>query len=102
MRPEIVVLWIVAALLKQFCTTNNLNDANRFLYSKDSKNARMAALLAVDAVPCRTRSSGSFPPMAAAILYPDLSAVAELKALGSKASDGAYVADGHALPCPPG
>ena len=32
--------------------------------------------------------------MAAAILYPDLSVIPELKPLGSKVSDGAYVAIG--------
>jgi solute:Na+ symporter, SSS family len=93
MRPEVIVLWVVAALLKQVCTTNNLNDANRFLYSKDSRNARKAALLA----------SGLFlvgpllwfiPPMAAAILYPDLSVLPELNGLGKKASEGVYVVMG--------
>ena len=84
------MLWIVAALLKQVCTTNNLNDANRFLYSKDSRNARKAALLAsilflVGPV------LWFIPPMAAAILYPDLSVVPELKSLGTKASEGTYV-----------
>ena len=93
LRPEIVVLWVVAALLKQFCTTNNINDANRFLYAKDSRAAKRAALLA----------AGLFvigpilwfiPPMAAAILFPDLSVIPELKPLGTKVSDGAYVAIG--------
>ncbi len=93
MRPELVVLWVVAALVKQVCTTNNLNDANRFLFAKDSRNARRAALLA----------AGLFvigpilwfiPPMAAAILYPDLSVIQELKPLGKNLSEGAYVAIG--------
>jgi SSS family solute:Na+ symporter len=90
MRPQIVVLWIVAAILKQLCTTNNLNDSNRFLYSKDSKNARKAALLA--AVLFMIGPVLWFiPPMAASILYPDLSKVPELASLGSKASEGVYV-----------
>jgi SSS family solute:Na+ symporter len=89
-RSPVIILWIVASLLKQVCTTNNLNDANRFLYSKDSRNARKAALLAsilffVGPV------LWFIPPMAAAILYPDLSVVPELKSLGAKASEGTYV-----------
>jgi SSS family solute:Na+ symporter len=93
MRPEVVVLWVVAAILKQVCTTNNLNDANRFLYSKDSINARKAALLA--AILFMVGPLLWFiPPMAAAILYPDLSVLPELRSLGSKASDGVYVAMG--------
>jgi solute:Na+ symporter, SSS family len=93
LRPEIVVFWILASLIKQFCTTNNINDANRFLYAKDTKAARSAALLA--AVLFVVGPILWFiPPMAAAILYPDLSVIPELKALGSKASDGAYVAIG--------
>jgi SSS family solute:Na+ symporter len=90
MRPQIVVLWIVAAVLKQLCTTNNLNDANRFLYSKDSKNARKAALLA-SLLFLVGPILWFIPPMAASILYPDLSVVPELKDLGSKASEGVYV-----------
>ena len=93
LRPEIVVLWVVAALLKQFCTTNNINDANRFLYAKDSSAAKRAALLA--AVLFVVGPILWFiPPMAAAILYPDLSVIPELKPLGTKVSDGAYVAIG--------
>jgi solute:Na+ symporter, SSS family len=83
----------VAALIKQFCTTNNINDANRFLYSKDSQAARSAALLAAILFVVGP-ILWFIPPMAAAILYPDLSVIPELKALGSKASDGAYVAIG--------
>jgi solute:Na+ symporter, SSS family len=93
MRWEIVVFWVVAALLKQVCTTNNLNDSNRFLYSKDSSNARKAALLA-SVLFLFGPILWFIPPMAAAILYPDLSVLPELKSLGSKASDGVYVAMG--------
>jgi solute:Na+ symporter, SSS family len=93
LRPEIVVLWVVAALVKQICTTNNLNDANRFLYAKDTKNARWAALLA--AILFLVGPLLWFiPPMAAAILYPDLSTIPELRPLGAKLTDGAYVAIG--------
>ncbi|MBU1101876.1 MAG: transporter [Bacteroidetes bacterium] len=92
-RPEIVYLWVFAMILKQFCTTNNLADSYRFLYSKDSKNARRAGLLA--AVLFFIGPIIWFiPPMAAAILYPDLSVIPELRSLGSHISEGAYVAIG--------
>ncbi|MEO6002275.1 MAG: transporter [Opitutus sp.] len=64
-------LWCVAMLLKQFTTTNNLFDANRYLSVKDSRHARLAGFF----------GAGLFvlsifiwfiPPMAARILVPDL------------------------------
>lgn len=93
LRPQIVVFWVLAAIVKQICTTNNINDSNRFLFAKDAPNARKAALLA----------AGLFaigpivwfiPPMAATILYPDLSVIPELAPLGNRVTDGAYVAIG--------
>jgi SSS family solute:Na+ symporter len=93
LRPQVVVLWVVAALVKQFCTTNNLNDSNRFLFSRDSKTARQASLLA-SLLFVVGPILWFIPPMAAAILYPDLSVIPELKPLGSHISDGAYVAIG--------
>jgi SSS family solute:Na+ symporter len=93
LRPQVVVLWVVAALVKQFCTTNNLNDSNRFLFSRDSRAAKSAALLA-SILFVVGPLLWFIPPMAAAILYPDLSVIPELKPLGSKITDGAYVAIG--------
>jgi Na+/proline symporter len=93
LRPQVVVLWVVAALVKQFCTTNNLNDSNRFLFSRDSRTARRAALLA-SILFVVGPILWFIPPMAAAILYPDLSVIPELKPLGAKITDGAYVAIG--------
>ncbi|MSU72756.1 MAG: hypothetical protein EXS43_10495 [Opitutus sp.] len=64
-------LWVVAMLLKQFLSTNNVSDASRYLCVKDSKHARWAGFL----------GAGLFvvgiviwfvPPMAAAILHPSL------------------------------
>ena len=66
-------LWCVAMLLKQFISTNNLLDANRYLSVKDSRHARWAGFL----------GSGLYlvgiviwfvPPMAARALFPDLHA----------------------------
>jgi SSS family solute:Na+ symporter len=93
LRPQIVVLWVVAALVKQFCTTNNLNDSNRFLFSRDSQTARRASLLAALLFVVGP-ILWFIPPMAAAILYPDLTVIPELRSLGSKVTDGAYVAIG--------
>lgn len=70
----LMLVWVIAILLKQFISTNNLLDASRYLCVKDSGHARRAALLA----------GGLFlvgpviwfiPPMAASILTPDLAAV---------------------------
>lgn len=93
LRPEIVVFWVIAALVKQFCTTNNINDSNRFLFAKDAKNAKKAALLASTLFAVGP-IIWFIPPMAAAILYPDLSTIPELAPLGNRISDGAYVAIG--------
>jgi SSS family solute:Na+ symporter len=93
LRPQIVYLWIFAVLLKQFATTNSIGLSYRYLCAKDTFNARRAGLLAsilflVGPV------IWFIPPMAAAILYPDLSVIPELQPLGDKISDGAFVAIG--------
>ncbi|HWU39720.1 MAG TPA: hypothetical protein VN203_18885, partial [Candidatus Acidoferrum sp.] len=93
LRPRLVVMWVVAILLKQFCTTNNMKDSNRFLFARDSRTAQKAALLA--AILFIVGPIIWFiPPMAAAILYPNLAAIPELGRLGRNLTDGAYVAIG--------
>ena len=68
---EFLGLWCLAMILKQVFSTNNLNDANRYLCVKDGRHARWAALL----------GAGLFvigiviwflPPMVARIVHPDL------------------------------
>jgi len=75
-------------LAKQLITIMNLHDSFRFLNSKDSINARKAALLAMALM-----GVGSIiwfiPPWASAILYPD-AALAYLE-LGNKAGDAIYL-----------
>ena len=89
---SIVGLWIAAFVLKQICLTNDMKDADRFLCSKDSKNASRAALLA--AILFIVGPVIWFiPPMAAAILYPDLHVIPQLHGLRN-ISEGAYVAIG--------
>ncbi len=43
---DFLLFWCVAILLKQFLSTNNLNDASRYLCVKDGHHARRAGLLA--------------------------------------------------------
>jgi SSS family solute:Na+ symporter len=96
-RLPIVAMWITAFFVKQVCTSNDMKDADRFLVAKDSKNASRASLLA--AVLFMVGPVIWFiPPMAAAILYPDLSVVPQLHGL-KNISEGAYVAIG--LKCMP-
>ena len=75
-------------LAKQLITIMNLNDSFRFLNSKDSINARKAALLAMGLM-----GVGSIiwfiPPWASAILYPD--AASAYPELGNKAGDAIYL-----------
>ncbi len=92
LRPQIIIFWVVAMFIKQYSTINNLNDSYRFLFAKDTKNAKKAGLLA-SLLFLVGPIIWFIPPMAAAILYPDLSVVPELKTLNNMA-DGAYVAIG--------
>jgi Na+/proline symporter len=73
-RPEILYLWIIAIIIKQFTSTNNMLEASRYLNAKDGREAQKGALL------------GSIlfvvgpifwfiPPMAARIVHPDLHTV---------------------------
>jgi SSS family solute:Na+ symporter len=69
---DFLLFWCVAILFKQFLSTNNINDASRYLCVKDSAHARKAALLAGVLF-----LGGIFvwflPPMLATITHPDLS-----------------------------
>jgi solute:Na+ symporter, SSS family len=70
---DFLLFWCVAILFKQFLSTNNMNDASRYLCVKDSAHARKAALLAGVLF-----LGGIFvwflPPMLATITHPDLGA----------------------------
>lgn len=67
----LIWIWVVVILLKQFASTNNLMDASRYLCARDSKEARKGALLA-SALFIIGPVVWFVPPMASAILYPDL------------------------------
>ncbi len=70
---DFLLFWCVAIFLKQFLSTNNLNDASRYLCVKDSSHARKAAMLGGVLF-----LVGIFvwflPPMLATITHPDLGA----------------------------
>jgi Na+/proline symporter len=73
-RPEILYLWIIAILIKQFISTNNMQEAARYLNAKDGQEARKAALLATILFIIGP-VFWFIPPMAARIIHPDLHAV---------------------------
>jgi solute:Na+ symporter, SSS family len=89
-RPEILYLWIIAIIIKQFISTNNLLEASRYLNAKDGKQARKAALLA-SSLFLVGPLIWFIPPMVARILHPDMHQVfPNLK----NPSEGAFVAAG--------
>ncbi len=70
----IMILWVGAIFVKQYISANNLFDASRYICVKDGRHARRAAIMAallfiLGPVVWFTT------PMAARILYPDLSVV---------------------------
>src|ERR1041384_1861967 len=70
-RPEIIWLWVIAILIKQFISTNNMLEASRYLNAKDSREARWAGMLG-----CVLFIVGPvvwfIPPMVARITHSDL------------------------------
>lgn len=87
-RAEILWLWVLALLIKQFISTNNMLEASRYLNVKDSRQARKAAWLGM-ALFLVGPLVWFIPPMAASITHPDLAAVFPRLA---KPSEGAFVA----------
>lgn len=70
-RVEILYLWIIAIIIKQFISTNNMLEASRYLNAKDSKQARKAAGLA-SLLFIVGPIFWFIPPMVARIVHPDL------------------------------
>jgi SSS family solute:Na+ symporter len=66
-------MWVIAMILKQFLSTNNMTDASRYLCVKDSQHARWAGYLGASLFFLGI-IIWFVPPMAAKILHPDLSA----------------------------
>lgn len=84
----LIWVWVIVILLKQFSSTNNLMDASRYLCARDSKEAKKGALLA-SALFVIGPVVWFIPPMASAILYPDLG---EMFPLLKKPEEASYVA----------
>jgi len=91
-RSHILYLWIIAILIKQFISTNNMLEASRYLNVKDSSQARKAGLLGM-VLFLVGPLVWFIPPMAASISHPDL---AQTFPQLTNPSEGAYVAMGLA------
>ncbi len=87
-ESTLIYLWVGAILIKQFCSTNNMLDASRYLNVKDSGHARKAALLGM-VLFLIGPLVWFIPPMAASISHPDLAA--EFPTLANP-SEAAFVA----------
>lgn len=93
---NIITLWVVATLVKQLFTVNNMSDGYRFLAAKDSEHASKAALMTATLF-FTVAIVWFIPPIAAKILYPDVASLSELAVLGNKAADGVYLSMGMRL-----
>jgi SSS family transporter len=71
--PLLGLTWIALVFLKQVLNTNKMTSAHRYLNARDSGEARKAALLAA-VLFCIGSVVWFIPPMAGAVLYPDLGA----------------------------
>ena len=94
-RWDIVWLWVIATFIGQIVKNNSLLESYRYMCAKDGRHARRGALLA--AVLMFIGPIVWFvPPMAAAIIEPDLASVfPKLK----NASEAAYIYIGaYAMP----
>lgn len=80
--------WFICIFVKQFFSTNNMVDSYRFIASKDTRNARKAALLA-----CSLMIIGPLmwflPAWFVAGHYPDTNTWG-LESLGDKVADATY------------
>ena len=88
-RSQIVWLWVLAAFIQKFVSTNNMLDSSRYLSAKDSSHAQMAAMLGA-VLNFVGPVIWFIPPLAASIVFADLNSV--FPELGEKAFEGAYVA----------
>ena len=70
---DFLLFWCVAIFFKQFLSTNNLNDASRYLCVKDSNHARKAAMLG-GVLFLGGIIIWFLPPMVATISHPNLAA----------------------------
>ena len=71
---NLLLLWTIAILIKQYVSANNLLDSSRYLCVKDGHHARRAALLGATLFLIGP-VIWFIPPMVARIVHPDLAAV---------------------------
>lgn len=71
--PLLAITWIALVFLKQVLNTNKMTSAHRYLNARDSGEARKAALLAAILF-CIGSFVWFIPPMAGAVLFPDIGA----------------------------
>ena len=88
-RSNVVWLWVLAAFIQKFVSTNNMLDSSRYLSAKNSSHARKAALFG-SVLHFVGPVIWFIPPLAASIIFTDLSGM--FPELGEKAYEGAYVA----------
>jgi Na+/proline symporter len=69
---DFLLFWCAAIFFKQFLSTNNMNDASRYLCVKDSSHARKAAMLG-GVLFLGGIIIWFLPPMIASVTHPDLS-----------------------------
>ena len=70
-RSQIVWLWVIAAFLQKFVSTNNMLDSSRYLCAKNTAHARKAALFGT-ILNFFGPMIWFIPPLAAAIVFTDL------------------------------
>jgi len=86
--PALTWIWIAMVFVKQIVSTNSMTNANRYLNARDTSHAKRAAALA--GILFLAGSVIWFtPPLAASILYPDISQ--QLTTEVSQPSELAYV-----------
>jgi len=85
--PLLAFGWIFLIFFKQFCSTNNIMEASRYLNAKDSNNAKKAGLMA-SLLFLFGPILWFIPPMVARINYPDLALIYPQL---SNPSEAAYV-----------
>ena len=73
-RSEIIWFWIICTFVHKFVNLNNMQDSYRYLNVKDEKQSRKAALLAA-VLMLIGPIIWFIPPMAAAVLSPELAEV---------------------------
>ena len=88
---QIIWLWVIAAAIQKFISTNNMLDSSRYLCAKSSTEAKKAAVMGT-----LLNFFGPIiwfiPPLAASIIFTNMDIQNLFPELGEKAYEGAYIA----------